>query len=158
MSQEEFIEAGMTNPVFLDALLAKLKAQSVKDHRFDFNYSLADGKTGERLVDSILTGGKKVEVKLDNRVSETGNLLVEYAHGSKPSGITTTEADYYAFVLGGEEFNKELIIFVTTDRLRKLIANCSKANPRPGVKGNSEFVLLPLDKLLEKGCTETPFG
>lgn len=155
VSKEEFVKIGLENPKFVDLLLSKLRQQSVRDHRFDFNYSLAEGKTGEKLVDSILSDGGKVEVKLDNRVSDTGNVVVEYAHSGKPSGITTTEADYYAFVLGGDKFKNEVIVFVQTDRLRKIINNCSHQNKASGAPGNSDFVLVPVESLTSTGCVDT---
>ncbi len=70
-----------------------------------FDYDFAVGKVGEGLVEKLLTGGKKVEVKTDLQWKDTNNLYIErtcfqnstgmYA----PSGIWATEADYWAFVL-----------------------------------------------------------
>ena len=37
------------------------------------------------------------EVKDDTRTKETGNIVVEHESWGKPSGITTTEADYWVF-------------------------------------------------------------
>ena len=73
----------------------------------DFSTDLIFGQEGEKLVQELLTGGYSVEVKTDRRWVDTGNVYVEtdcYYQGKRawgPSGITTTQADYWAFVLEG---------------------------------------------------------
>lgn len=70
---------------------------------FDLDFSY--GYAGERLVEEILTGGKKVEVKRDRRWSETGNIYIETdcyfssTQSWKASGLRATQAEYWAFVL-----------------------------------------------------------
>lgn len=43
-----------------------------------------------------------IEVKYDPKSLETGNIVIEYYH-NKPSGMLTTEADYWLFVTPKEE-------------------------------------------------------
>jgi len=92
---------------------------------FDLDYSY--GSEGERIVDSLLIGGKTVEVKRDRRWSETGNIYVETECCSQygnwyNSGITVSKADYYAFVL------EELILFTPTEILRTVIREKGRAS------------------------------
>jgi len=74
--------------------------------RSDFDLDLAAGHAGEKLVEELLTGGNTVEVKRDFKWKETGNLYIETACWSSrkecwyDSGLSTTKADYWAFVLG----------------------------------------------------------
>ena len=116
MTTEEFIAHATTHPEDLDALFSHIRKTKIREHRFDFNYALAEGRQAEKLVNEILSGGKTVEVKLDNRVSDTGRILIEYAHQygetSVLSGITTSEADWYAFVFGGEKYRQEVVVMV----------------------------------------------
>lgn len=84
----------------------------------DFDLDFATGKQGEDLVEALLTGGKKVEVKRDVRWADTGNLYIEYTcyyQNSQKwewSGIMVTKADYWAFVLGTG------VLLVPTDVLK----------------------------------------
>lgn len=72
--------------------------------RFDVDFTR--GRVGEELVETFLADlvGKKVEVKTDYRIGETGNVYVETWQYSKPdasdkyqSGINVSEAEYYCF-------------------------------------------------------------
>ena len=71
----------------------------------DFDLDLSFGQEGESLVQELLTGGKKVEVKRDRKWHKTGNIYIEtecWSNESKSwkhSGLMVTEADYWAFVL-----------------------------------------------------------
>jgi hypothetical protein len=44
----------------------------------------------------LILDGKKYEVKADRFMFKTGNFLIEYESNKKLSGISVTEADYYA--------------------------------------------------------------
>ena len=71
----------------------------------NFSTDLIFGQEGEQLVEELLTGGRSVEVKRDAKWVKTGNLYIEtecYYRAKNawgPSGVTTTRADYWAFVL-----------------------------------------------------------
>lgn len=73
----------------------------------DFDLDLSVGHEGEALVNDLLTGGKTVEVKTDLKWKDTGNLYIEtlcWSHNKNtwyPSGLDSTKADYWAFVLEG---------------------------------------------------------
>ena len=41
----------------------------------------------------------KIEVKSDRQAGKTGNMAIEYECNDKPSGITSTEADYYIYFI-----------------------------------------------------------
>jgi hypothetical protein len=72
--------------------------------RFDVDFTR--GRVGEELLETFLADliGKKVEVKTDYRVNETGNVYVETWHYSEPdasdrkqSGINVSQSEYYCF-------------------------------------------------------------
>ena len=100
--------------------------QAAKNYepRFDLDYTR--GKVGEDLVGTFLEAlqGGTIEVKTDYRVTETGNVYVEtwqYKQPDKsdikPSGINTTEADYWCFASpDGTGF-----IMVKTETLKQVI-------------------------------------
>ena len=53
----------------------------------------------EKELAHIFTNSK-IEVKRDLKALNTGNVFVEYMSRGKPSGLSTTEADWYCFNLG----------------------------------------------------------
>jgi hypothetical protein len=70
---------------------------------FDLDFSF--GKEGEQLVSDLLTEGKRIEVKRDRKWNVTGNVYIETdcfftkSNAWAPSGLSVTEAEYWAFVL-----------------------------------------------------------
>jgi hypothetical protein len=44
----------------------------------------------------LILDGVKYEVKADRNMFKTGNVIIEYESNKKASGISITEADYYA--------------------------------------------------------------
>jgi hypothetical protein len=57
----------------------------------------------------------KVELKTDIKSNETGNFVVETYHYGKPSGITTTTADFWVFNDGKHYY------WVDPDTIKNLI-------------------------------------
>lgn len=108
----------------------------------DFDLDLAIGLQGEALVTSLFSTGIKVEVKRDLKASETGNLAIEVMYRGKPSGISTTKADYWAFVLNNS------VIFVPTKIVMEL------AEEGKEIKGGdnkwSTLRLVSISKLLKR--------
>ena len=84
------------------------------EYNSDFRYDLKVGQVAEQALAAIFEG-KKVEVKRDRKASLTGNIFVEYESRGKPSGISTSEADYWCFVV------EETFILLTASRLKEII-------------------------------------
>lgn len=63
-----------------------------------------------------------IEVKFDERSSQTGNIIIETESNDKPSGISTTKAKYWVIYDGGE-YN-----WILTDNIKKCIEihNCKE--------------------------------
>lgn len=55
------------------------------------------GFCDDNRYDFITGDGFKFEVKTEPSSMRTGNYFIEYFAYGKPSGITTTQADYYIF-------------------------------------------------------------
>ena len=102
------------------------------DYKSDFKYDLLTGVLdGESWVHRLLET-KKIEVKNDSAISDkTGNVYIEYECRGKKSGLSTTEADYYAIKLSGER-----AIIIGVDELKSKIKQLVKVGrARMGVKG-----------------------
>jgi hypothetical protein len=64
-----------------------------------FSHDLAYGKSEEKFIHELFSedGEIKIEVKSDRKAQFTGNVYIEYESRKKPSGISTTQSDYYIF-------------------------------------------------------------
>ena len=112
----------------------------------NFDLDLKDGLAGETLLHSILTG-KKIEVKTDFRVSETGNIVIEFESRGKPSGIATTEADYWCIIFGGAHSFKQMVL-IETERLKEIARDYFHDVRRGGDQNTSRMVVIPKEALL----------
>lgn len=79
-----------------------------------------------------------VEVKTDRLAKKTGNVAVEVAHHNKPSGLATSTADVWAFVIGAD------VLLVTTAELRRLVSQTPRRVPA-GERGETICALVPVD-------------
>ena len=86
----------------------------------DFKYDLEVGQVEEERLAHLLSGGK-IEVKRDFIAHKTGNVFVEYESRGAPSGISTTQADYWAFVL-----EYETVVIIPSNRLKQKAAQPSR--------------------------------
>jgi len=102
------------------------------------------------LFNRILTGEETIEVKRDFKVSETGACAIELAHnhGRKKTGLTTTEADWWAIVFDGPEFEGEVIIFIKPERLRRIVDSFGRSHWMSGRGGRSNFKIVDMQDLL----------
>lgn len=107
------------------------------------------GQLKEQEIAQIFSN-KKIEVKTDFLAQETGNIALEYESRGKPSGISTTEADFYAYCLPRANC-KDIIIFLEINELKRIAREYwSKGNiKKMGDENTSVSVLIPLKKLFE---------
>ena len=84
------------------------------EYNSDFRYDLKVGQVAEQALAKIFEG-KKVEVKRDRKAKLTGNVFVEYESRGKPSGLATSEADYWCFVV------EETFILLAAERLKEIV-------------------------------------
>lgn len=114
------------------------------DFNGDFKYDLALGQLGEGWVGKMLSS-KTIEVKFDFACYRTGNFFIEYESRGKPSGISTTKADYWMLIASTEkgvelktqlrDIEKDDILFsimLSTEKLKEL---CRTKHFRKGVSG-----------------------
>lgn len=85
------------------------------EYNNDFKYDLKVGQLTEKWLGELLSG-KTLEVKRDFRASRTGKVFVEFFCRGKPSGIATTEADFWAFVIDGN-----YVVILPTEALKEIV-------------------------------------
>lgn len=115
-----------------------------KDFKFDLNFGVLNGETW---FHEIMTN-KKIEVKSDRITTKTGNVYIEYESRGKPSGIATSEADYWVY-----KFDEESAVIFKTEALKnklKTLVNLgvAKADVKGGDDKTSKGILLSLKDLL----------
>lgn len=84
-----------------------------------FTHDLNFGESGEDWVNEIFAKGKKVEVKTDRMTHKTGNVFIEYESRGKPSGIATTDADYWVYKIDEVGFAIIFEVEILKAKLRK---------------------------------------
>lgn len=108
----------------------------------DFNYDLKIGQAKERELGKIFNHCT-VEVKNDLQALDTGNVFIEYSSRGKPSGISTSKADYYCFAF---EHTFHLIPTETLkEKCRKYINTSRDING--GDNNSSKGILLPITEI-----------
>lgn len=114
--------------------------------RKDFKYDLKLGEVGEGILGELLTL-KKIEVKRDFFTSMTGNIAVEFSSRGKPSGIATTEADWWAFIICEDKY----ILLIETQKLKKIARIQYKAGQvkKGGDNQTSELVIIPVKDIID---------
>ena len=120
----------------------------------DYRHDLEFGLCGEKLASELLrlpVNTAKVEVKRDRKVSKTGNLAIEISLNGEPSGLTTTSAHWWVFVLSGDKFKDKVLIFIETGRLKKIVNKHKESEgTRHGGDGRqSELVIVPLSSIMK---------
>ena len=85
--------------------------------------------------DLIITkDGKKtkIEVKSDRQASITGNMAIEYECNKKPSGLTSTQADYWIYFVVHKDTHD--CYKIPTNELKDLVKNCRKVSGGDGYR------------------------
>lgn len=120
-------------------------------HNSDFRYDLEVGLEYEGKVANMLRS-KRIEVKTDFIAHKTGNIAIEYESRGKPSGVATTEADYYVYIIPHAELN-EIMLVMSVDRLKQITKRFGQKGSIKyiGDSNSSKAVLIPISKLISDG-------
>lgn len=118
--------------------------KNVGQHQKNFDIDMEYGRKGENTLIDILET-KRIEVKTDRIAHITGNVAVEYRYRGRPSGIATTEAEYWAFLL----YDMTTIIMVPTEKLKQIARERYLADQITlgGDDNASEMILIPVGDL-----------
>lgn len=113
----------------------------------NFDLDLEYGRDGENTVLAALNGAKKVEVKTDKMAHYTQQIAVEYMYKGRPSGISTTEADYWAFLIP----QTGAIIMLPTSKLKEMCKKCYKLGyvVKGGDFNASKMIFIPIWMLVQ---------
>jgi hypothetical protein len=125
-----------------------------------FDLDLRFGQKGEGIVQDLLLGTiqQTVEVKTDRRWQDTGNVFIETECWSLrlqkfvPSGIMTSESQYYALLLPVGE-KRPLMVYFPTSLIKKVIAERGKEIEQNWSDNPSKGYLIKPEDVLEYART-----
>tara|TARA_R110001606_G_scaffold382330_1_gene544047 strand:+ start:140 stop:556 length:417 start_codon:yes stop_codon:yes gene_type:complete len=131
------------------------------DFNGDFKYDLALGQLGEGWIGKMLSNNT-IEVKFDFACHKTGNFYIEYQSRGKPSGISTSQADYWMLIASTEkglrlkdgltDVEKSDVMFAVlldTERLKEICkTNFYRKNVKGGDNNTSIGLLIKSKELL----------
>ena len=113
------------------------------EYNSDFKYDLKEGiLKGETKFHKMLSESK-IEVKFDRMTRKTGNVYIEFESRNKPSGIRTTEADYWVYFTHDEE-----CFVLSVDRLKQKLVNLEPRIVPGGDSNTSKGFLVKLKDLI----------
>lgn len=116
--------------------------------RTGFTEDLLIGQEAEgRVAQLLLTRGAKVEVKSDKAAHRTGNVYIEVADQGQPSGILTSETDWWVLEVMDSRY-----IVIRTSTLRRLTYEAGEDHSRRKAGGDNDStlgILVPLESLLK---------
>jgi hypothetical protein len=117
------------------------------EDRKKFDIDLQYGKVREQQIADMLQD-KKIEVKSERGMwQRTGNIAIEYESYGKPSGIASTESDYWFHNLCIDDETFCTLVF-KTESLKKIIDNLDyKRSVSGGDHNASKMYLVNLQKL-----------
>jgi hypothetical protein len=121
------------------------------DRKFDLQLSQA--LINERRLAEIFEQGRieKIELKSETwQWEQTGNICIEFRCDGQPSGISTTEADYWVHELRRDDQTLLYLMF-PVDRLKCLAREAHKRGrwrSGAGDDGRFDVILLSLRDLL----------
>ena len=132
------------------------KIQFNRDRKFDMQ--LSQGHTAERRLADIFEHlriekipAPKIELKTETwQWEQTGNICIEYKCNGRPSGISTTEADYWVHELRRDGRTLVYLMF-PIERLKELAREAIKQGhwrDCAGDDGRFTVALIPLRDIL----------
>ena len=119
----------------------------------NFKYDLEFGELWEKKLNNILEN-KKLELKPERGIwVNTGNLAVEISYRGKPSGLRTTQAEYWMHLLEseGDLFASVMVEVAVLKKVIDKMVNSDKARiVMGGDDMQSELVLVPMSELFKR--------
>jgi hypothetical protein len=115
-------------------------------NEYNWDIDLEFGKVGERRLNDIFAN-EKIEVKRDRIAMRTGNMAIEYMQQGRPSGIATTEADYWCYIFTNGD-DDAVYVIIPTDRLKEIAREQYKlGNIKHCGDNKNVIVLVPVTEL-----------
>ena len=111
----------------------------------DFDIDCQFGEIGQKELADIFQSAK-IEVKRDRKAWRTKNICIEFRQGkqAKPSGISTTKAEYYCYIFTKNNISYAYLI-ISVERLKEIVKR--HYDPKKVIVAGNRSVLIPIREL-----------
>tara|TARA_R110000824_G_scaffold69214_2_gene178338 strand:+ start:18550 stop:18960 length:411 start_codon:yes stop_codon:yes gene_type:complete len=124
-----------------------------KEYTSKFDIDLDFGESYEYALGQILNMGK-IEIKTErDKWVKTGNIAIELKNQGNPSGLSVTEAEWWAQILSFKGDIKSVILISVKELKKKVKHSVKHGNGRIVMGGDdnaSEIALIPIKEIHEK--------
>ena len=130
----------------IDSILKQLRYGKYTAENFDID--LCTGLNGEVQALDILQGSK-IEVKTDFKAHKTGNIAIEIESFGKPSGLQTSEAEWWLFNIRIHK-SEPMLLIISRHRLKEIASRyiLQGKTCMGGDKMASKLVIVPISEII----------
>ena len=137
----------------MEDVVVRMKKHFKKEYTSKFDIDLKFGESYEYSLGQILNMGK-VEVKTERDIRvDTGNVAIELMNQGNASGLSVTEADWWAQILSFKGDIKSIILLPVKELKKKVKHSVQHGQGRIVMGGDdnaSEIALIPIKEIHEK--------
>ena len=134
----------------MDNMVARVNEKWQKEFTSKFDIDLKFGESFEYSLARILTLGK-IEVKTErDKWVKTGNIAIELMNQGNASGLSVTEAEWWAHILSFKGNIKSVILLPVKELKKKVKESVHNGNGRIVMGGDdncSEIALIPIKEI-----------
>ena len=136
----------------MEDVVDRMKKHFKKEYTSTFDIDLEFGESYEYSLGQILNMGK-VEVKTERDIwAKTGNVAIELMNQGNASGLSVTEADWWAQILSFKGDIKSIILLPVKELKKKVKHSVKHGQGRIVMGGDdnaSEIALIPIKEIHE---------
>jgi len=136
----------------MEDVVVRMKKHFKKEYTSKFDIDLEFGESYEYSLGQILNMGK-IEIKTERDIwVDTGNIAIELMNQGNASGLSVTEADWWAQILSFKGDIKSIILLPVKELKKKVKHSVQHGQGRIVMGGDdnaSEIALIPIKEIHE---------
>ena len=136
----------------MEDVVVRMKKHFKKEYTSKFDIDLKFGESFEYSLGQILNMGK-IEIKTERDIwVDTGNVAIELMNQGNASGLSVTEAEWWAQILSFKGDIKSIILLPVKELKKKVIHSVQHGQGRIVMGGDdnaSEIALIPIKEIHE---------
>ena len=137
----------------MEDVVVRMKKHFKKEYTSKFDIDLKFGESFEYSLGQILNMGK-IEIKTERDIwVDTGNVAIELMNQGNASGLSVTEAEWWALILSFKGDIKSIILLPVKELKKKVKHSVQHGQGRIVMGGDdnaSEIALIPIKEIHEK--------
>ena len=136
----------------MEDVVVRMKKHFKKEYTSKFDIDLKFGESFEYSLGQILNMGK-IEIKTERDIwADTGNVAIELMNQGNASGLSVTEAEWWAQILSFKGDIKSIILLPVEELKKKVKHSVQHGQGRIVMGGDdnaSEIALIPIKEIHE---------